>query len=251
VPEEFAATEPDPFAWLIPAGEWFYSQAAQMFPLPEMAHANSTAAPSKYSYGDRLREVATQFARSSAYRAASAPAAPATSGQEVAEAGESAVSLAEWASFLAWIALESLPATVDKTALFDELRLRSVLAEIFSNGGVEGEDSWRAAARVRLALIPHMSLREKIRSNDFWNDGDIQWLIGISHADDTTYVDKDRFEALLPWLHAIDLARSATPDATTEHDPQYFSDLAATAGYKVKEIRRLAEKNEAEPVTST
>jgi hypothetical protein len=36
--------------------------------------------------------------------------------------------------------------------LFDLLRLRSTLAEAAERLGVEGEEGWRAAARVRVAL---------------------------------------------------------------------------------------------------
>jgi hypothetical protein len=36
--------------------------------------------------------------------------------------------------------------------MFDEFHLRSALAEVFSSVGVEGENVWRMAGRVRVLL---------------------------------------------------------------------------------------------------
>ena len=58
-----------------------------------------------------------------------------------------------WATILAWTVLRHLKLDAQSSVrLFDELQLRSALAEIFSGMGVMGEDAWRAAARVRVML---------------------------------------------------------------------------------------------------
>ena len=57
---------------------------------------------------------------------------------------------------LAWCILAALAEAVDGERpseigieLFDRLRLREPLAQSFAALGIEGEDSWRTAARIR------------------------------------------------------------------------------------------------------
>jgi hypothetical protein len=61
---------------------------------------------------------------------------------------------------LGWCAIECLASTIDPQnahrsalALFDRLRLREPLASAFHALGIEGEESWRAAARVKVLLL--------------------------------------------------------------------------------------------------
>ena len=81
-------------------------------------------------------------------------------------------STAVWAPVLGWILLEVLAEWIESKSasgeatplreavnkraitLFDQLRLRSAFGESFGFIGVEGEDSWRAAGRIRVAFSP-------------------------------------------------------------------------------------------------
>jgi hypothetical protein len=105
-----------------------------------------------------------------------------------------------WAPVLAWITLRSLPRQDNQAALFDKLQLRSALAEIFTAIGMEGENTWRAAARVRI-LLSHTSTSPSItNSEQFWADPDVRWLAGVNLSSSNTYFNKEGFEELLGWL---------------------------------------------------
>jgi hypothetical protein len=65
-----------------------------------------------------------------------------------------------WGPVLAWCVLQTLAEFVDpiqpeRTALdlFDRLRLRAPFAHAFAALGFEGEDAWRAAARIKVLLL--------------------------------------------------------------------------------------------------
>jgi glycosidase len=67
---------------------------------------------------------------------------------------------AMWGPVLAWVALELLAESVDAVNparaaldLFDRLRLREPLARAFEGLGFEAEESWRVAARIKVALL--------------------------------------------------------------------------------------------------
>jgi hypothetical protein len=67
---------------------------------------------------------------------------------------------AMWGPILAWCALELLaesidPAEPNRIALdvFDRLRLREPFAHAFAALGVEGEEGWRVAARIKVVLL--------------------------------------------------------------------------------------------------
>ena len=111
-----------------------------------------------------------------------------------------------WAPIVAWIVLSSLPEEAAQRELFDHLQLRACIAEIFSEMGVEGEDSWRAAARVRLLLSPEEEIsRAAIGSPRFWDDPDVRWLAGINTAYGTSFVQREGFEELVSWLQLPNL----------------------------------------------
>ncbi len=57
-----------------------------------------------------------------------------------------------WALVLAYIVLRALPRSADSKALLEALDIRAALAEAFSELGIQGEDSWRFAARVHMLL---------------------------------------------------------------------------------------------------
>ncbi len=65
-----------------------------------------------------------------------------------------------WGPVIAWCLLELLAEAVDgdnipRTALdlFDRLRLREPLGQAFQAMGLEGEEGWRAAARIKILLL--------------------------------------------------------------------------------------------------
>jgi hypothetical protein len=105
-----------------------------------------------------------------------------------------------WSPILAFLVLRALPSQQDPIALFDQLRLRTALANIFSIFGLEGEAKWQAAARVRLLLSPAAAAPNAIRTPALWDDPDVRWLGGVNHSSGATYFNKERFEELLAWL---------------------------------------------------
>jgi hypothetical protein len=70
------------------------------------------------------------------------------------------IATAIWGPVLSWCVLELLAESIDAERperaaldLFDRLRLREPLAHSFSALGLEGEESWRATARIKVALL--------------------------------------------------------------------------------------------------
>jgi hypothetical protein len=70
------------------------------------------------------------------------------------------IATAIWGPVLSWCVLERLAESIDAEKperaaldLFDRLRLREPLAHSFSALGLNGEESWRAAARIKVALL--------------------------------------------------------------------------------------------------
>jgi glycosidase len=144
---------------------------------------------------------------------------------------------------LAWSLLTVLGESLDLAepsgpalAVFDEFRLRAVLADAFSRLYIAGEDTWRAAARVRVALTDKAT-----RFPDLWADGDIQWLAGVHESGGTTYFNKESFEQVV-WMRSLpelmQIAAQAHPSsaaisAVESQIGQQLSD-AAEAGYVLK-----------------
>jgi hypothetical protein len=127
-----------------------------------------------------------------------------------------------WAPVLAWIVLRSFPTQDNWGALYDKLHLRSGLAEIFSSMGMEGEDTWQAAARVRVLLVhagvsPVLLTEPLMHSEAFWADPDVRWLTGVNISSGKTYFNKEQFEEMLSWTQLPALIKIAQQDA----DPSY------------------------------
>ncbi len=153
-----------------------------------------------------------------------------------------------WAPVLAWSVLSSFPETHDAVAVFDELDVRSCLAEIFSTLGVQGEDTWRAAARVRV-LLAH-GAADVVGKERFWSDPDVRWLAGVSEASAVTYFNKEQFEELFAWLQLpalLALPGKAKGLAAIEKRIAKVRDIAVEAGYRVREFREMMEAPKAEP----
>jgi hypothetical protein len=115
-----------------------------------------------------------------------------------------------WSPVLAWIVLRSFSPAGITAALFDTLQLRPTLADIFSSLGIEGEDVWRVAARVRVLLSYSGSVSKPlIQSEEFWNDSDVRWLTGVNESSGTLYFNKEQFEEMLSWTQLPALAEAA------------------------------------------
>jgi len=76
-------------------------------------------------------------------------------------------STALWGPVLAWILLETVAEAVDAgdteraaAEVFDRLRLREPLAQAFHALGLEGEEGWRAAARIKALFRVECDLAE-------------------------------------------------------------------------------------------
>ncbi|WP_353067383.1 alpha-amylase family glycosyl hydrolase [Tunturibacter psychrotolerans] len=143
-----------------------------------------------------------------------------------------------WAPVLTWITLHSLPRQDDQAALFDKLQLRSALSETFTAIGIEGENTWRAAARVRILLS--QTDTSPTKSEQFWSDPDVRWLTGINESSGVTYFNKEGFEELLGWLQLpalINLAQQSPINLdsikTLEAAVLESCKSAQTAGYNL------------------
>ncbi len=133
-----------------------------------------------------------------------------------------------WVPILAWIALRVFPSPASSLALYDELRLRHALAETFSTVGLHGEQTWRAAAMVRvlLRMNTESSPEVAIRSEEFWHDPDVRWLAGINTSGGKDYLHKEELEALICWLQLpalVEISRGPAPVSEAANE------IAATA----------------------
>jgi glycosidase len=143
-----------------------------------------------------------------------------------------------WAPVLAWTLLSSLPVDESRIEIFDKLKLRTALAEAFSSLGMEGEDTWRAAARVRLLLLQLDRPSANLHSQELWNNGDVHWLAGVNQSAGKTYVNKEQVEELLCWLQLPALLATSGEDSEEklskiESDLLSINSALSKAGYEL------------------
>jgi glycosidase len=162
-------------------------------------------------------------------------------------------------AIVAWSALEALgrmcnPADPGDAAarMFERLRLRGVVASAVERLGVEGEDRWRVAARVRLALahvrpsrsVPSTAAFAPARSTalDVLQDPDAAWLAGVHEYDGVRYFVKEPFERLVWWMAlpalltlAADGAPSREALRALERELGARMEAAEAGGYRVPE----------------
>jgi len=148
-----------------------------------------------------------------------------------------------WAPVLAWIALRVFPTPTSSLALYDELRLRHALAETFSTVGLHGEQTWRAAAMLRVLLRMNVeaSPEAAIRSEEFWHDPDVRWLAGINSSGGKDYLHQEEFEALICWLQLpalVAIAQGPGPASEAVNEIAalvlLLTRTAKSAGYDVR-----------------
>ncbi len=141
--------------------------------------------------------------------------------------------------------------------LFDTLHLRRALAQGFAVLGMEAEDGWRAAARIRTLL--HRASGGRTSGYTLtaaeWRDGDLRWLTGVHDAAGQTYFNKEQHEELLWWLQLptlLALTEEAVPDShalsSIRREIEDASSRAGAAGY---ELNALLKQVEAAPVSTT
>ncbi len=169
--------------------------------------------------------------------------------QSVLPSNDVRVSAAQtWAPVMAWMALRALPSPAEAVGIYDALRLRHALAETFSAVGVQGEQAWRAAAQVRVLLMMnlHGTCAAAVRSEAFWNDGDVRWLTGVHGAvEEPEYFEQEGFEAFVCWLQLPALiagGEGAVVHTKAAHD---VTAIAANLAYAAKvagyEVRRFLD----------
>ena len=182
---------------------------------------------------------------------------------------------AMWGPVLAWCALELLAESVDAAHperaaldLFDRLRLREPLGRTFEALGFGSEESWRVAARIKVALLveakvfvpgstgdappsakapsgtearPVPTPRIPVLSHAFWQDPDVRWLTGAHEAKGHSYFVKESYEELLWWLQLSAICKLAaviTPDRSAIQEigttVAEAAKSAASAGYSVE-----------------
>jgi glycosidase len=147
---------------------------------------------------------------------------------------------AMWGPVLGWCALELLAESIDAENpervaldLFDRLRLREPFAQALTALGFEGEEGWRAAARVKVGLLswagagkpeeaseaiePAAVRGERVAlSPALWLDPDVRWLTGVHEAEGHDYLVRERYEELLWWLQLPSLLRLAGETAPSQ-----------------------------------
>ena len=153
-----------------------------------------------------------------------------------------------WAPVLAWLMIESVAHDGSSAvALFDRLQLRSALSEVFSSIGVEGENVWRLAGRVRLLLgYSDVKTLEDLATSPLWEDEDFRWLTGLTESAGVTYLNKECFEEVVWWLQLPRLLAGDSP-AEIEALADEAGSAAKRAGYDVAKLRTLFMGEEQEP----
>jgi hypothetical protein len=203
---------------------------------------------------------------------------------------------AMWGPVLAWCGLEALAEYVAADGaerrteialdLFDRLRLREPMARAFEALGLEGEEAWRGAARIKVLLLVHAAKsgthadgtsggtqetktaaaaapkrtidaadEEGLLPRTMWRDPDVQWLTGLHEAGGQHYVIREAYEELLWWLEMPELlglgSQTAVTQEATERIGKAVEDAMKAmeeAGYRVDEMLR-EEEVDAEPET--
>jgi glycosidase len=188
-------------------------------------------------------------------------------------------SAALWGPVLAWCALRLLGRYVSAEdapgvalALFDRLRLREPLAGAFNALGIEGEDGWRAAARIKILLLVEASAAEAVpeqepiaaepeddemtdADNDvpvipsvLWLDPDLRWLVGVHATEAGEYLVREPLEELLWWLQLPDLLKLAKEPAPLTGEAVALSKNVDAAIKQVEAVGYRADLLAPQPV---
>jgi glycosidase len=172
-----------------------------------------------------------------------------------------------WSSVVAWAALEATGSfcgsenpDVASARIFDVMRLREIIAELFAKAGSPDDEHWRAAARIHAsfahtAWAPAAETAPAARSGaalSWLHDPSLAWLIGVHEWEGVRYFNKENFEHLLWWMSLralLAIASSPSPDpvhiAQLEREIKYRIQTAADGGYRVEVLLQpgLAEES--------
>jgi glycosidase len=124
-----------------------------------------------------------------------------------------------WGPVLAYTLLAALGESLDLAdpsrpalSIYDAFGLRGVIALAFGEVEFSGEDTWRAAARVRIALeagiypsepTPSVALSTETQLQGLplaaWEDGDVRWLTGVNEHKGVHYCNRESLEQMIWW----------------------------------------------------
>ena len=159
-----------------------------------------------------------------------------------------------WAPVLAWAMLRSLPGSQPPAEMFDQLQLREALGAIFSTSGMEGDDVWRAAARVRVLLAQNgESIAKRAYDRKFWDDPDVRWLAGVNESGGKTYFNQEATDELLAWMSLPALLKAAESENSEEELrelEEMFEEVRASAKAAGFELDRLLAAKDTEKSNS-
>lgn len=144
---------------------------------------------------------------------------------------------------------------------FDQLHLRETLAKAFSPLGLPEEESWEAAARVKIGILQAIEEEKTPLSLQFglpetlWLDPDLRWLSGVHDAEGHCYFIKEGHEELLWWNQLPELLLLACESKPNGQVVQKIEKVisqaireATIAGYRLKEEVEKEEEEEIDEV---
>jgi glycosidase len=163
-------------------------------------------------------------------------------------------STALWGPILGLNLIELLAEAIDSENparraldLFDRLRLREPLAQAFAALGMEGEDAWRAAARIKLLILTNsgIDLNAPGVAEGGMNESDhaaysanLAALEATLLAEESPVADHEADDALRLKLTAEELQTGAEADATAPEPEE--NPLIPTALWRDPDLRWLA-----------
>jgi hypothetical protein len=132
-------------------------------------------------------------------------------------------------------------AAIDKRAiaLYDQLRLRTAFGESFAFIGVEGEDAWRAAARIRVVMLPEAPESRSVKHDEtqgWWSDADVRWLTGLHQSADGWYFNKESHQQMVWWSTLSELVKIQTDPLA---EKQRLNKLAKAIDAELLEAERV------------
>jgi hypothetical protein len=148
-----------------------------------------------------------------------------------------------WAPVAAWCLTEALVKAYPErngAEIFDRLYLRPAMAESFRPLGLDGEDAYRAAARVRILLADESAATGEDAALR-WADPDVVWLTGLHEADGVRWFNKEAHEQLLWWSRLPELIALAAKKPAAKTAPS-LAGAVASIGEKVTGAAAAAKK---------
>ncbi len=190
--------------------------------------------PADAAGGQGYADVATKLATEAVKAVASAKLARSLPPYTHAEA--------LWSPLLAVAVLRALPAGAN---VVDGLQLRPSLAEIFSELGIQGEDAWRSAARVRLALN-----QAQTSSDSFWHESDVHWLAAVNEHQGVRYVNREALEQVLNWLALTAAVQPAGASSRSVPTTEILA-VAEASGFRFDDMVRTLTTVPIAPMAAT